>query len=574
MVTTTLIRSATIEAPAVVVRGAAGAAVELEATGSLFGRLVPWGVEADVSDDGGRTHYRESFRRGGTLPTGPLPVFFGHTAGRSGVERGPLIGRLEALEDRDDGLYGRVILADTASAREARSLADVVGAYFSVEFTTPGRPADGSVVERSAWSITGVAVLTAPARGAYPGAEVLSVRADPPEGDEDEDDDEDQGDEVDEGDEGAAADPVAARVRLEREVRRILGRVAGPRPQPHPLARFTGAFEFYESARASASDELPHLFRDGYQAHRERVSLARAFVDQITTDNPGVMPPAWLTEIFGILDMGRPVINAIGTRPLPPSGMEVDWPYFDGDLHALVGQQLTEKADITSVKVSFKKASTAIKTYAGGSDISWQLIRRSQPAYRDAYLRILNIAYGVVTDNVVGDTLPAVVGAQTVDYDVTAPDADGAALKAAVFQASSLVQIATGAPASYVLAATDVFQAFGAMPAMVASPYGTQNVPGTATASTLDVNISGLSVTHAPDLAPGTAIVSNSLACAWMEDGPFVVAAPVVPKLGEDVAIWGMGAFAAFIPAGIVLLSNTVVAADADQTTTGGARKK
>jgi hypothetical protein len=35
-----------------------------------------------------------------------------------------------------------------------------------------------------------------------------------------------------------------------------------------------------------------------------------------------------------------------------------------------------------------------------------------------------------------------------------------------------------------------------------------------------------------------------------------VVAAPVVPKLGEDVAIWGMGAFAAFIPKGIVLLAN------------------
>ena len=191
-------------------------------------------------------------------------------------------------------------------------------------------------------------------------------------------------------------------------------------------------------------------------------------------------------------------------------------------------------------------------------------------AYRDAYLRILNIAYGVVTDNVVGDLLPAVPGAQTVDYDIAAPDPDGALLKAAVFEASSLVQIATGTPATWVLAATDVFLAFGAMPAMAASPYGTQNVPGTATASTLDVNVSGLKVTHAPDLAAGTAIVSNNSACAWMEDGPFVVAAPVVPKLGEDVAIWGMGAFAAFIPAGIVLLSNVIVA----DASTQGTRKK
>ena len=48
-------------------------------------------------------------------------------------------------------------------------------------------------------------------------------------------------------------------------------------------------------------------------------------------------------------------------------------------MHALVGEQTVEKADVTSVKVSFKKASVPIKTYAGGSDISWQLIRRSQP---------------------------------------------------------------------------------------------------------------------------------------------------------------------------------------------------
>jgi hypothetical protein len=56
-----------------------------------------------------------------------------------------------------------------------------------------------------------------------------------------------------------------------------------------------------------------------------------------------------------------------------------------------------------------------------------------------------------------------------------------------------------------------------------------------------------------------------------MEDGPFVVAAPVVPKLGEDVAIWGMGAFAAFIPKGIVLLSNVLPLADQAGS---GSRKK
>lgn len=539
--------------------------VTVDEAGSLYGRLVPWEVTATVSDDGVNS-YTERFARGGLTATGSdvIPVYDGHRYNRSGVlERGPLIGRLDDVEAREDGLYGRVVLADIPEAARLRALARTVGATFSVEFDAPTAP-PGTEVVRTGARLESLAVMTLPNRGAFAGAEVLAVRAaptDPPADDEDQG--EDQGNEEEEAAEveGQAAEgdatPVAARAAIRREVERIMGRGLA-RPTAHPLARFAGAYELYEAARASQSDEIPVLFRDAYRAYRERVTLARAFVDQITPDNPGVMPPGWLTEIFGILDTGRPVINAIGTRPLPPAGMEVDWPYYDGDMHALVGEQVTEKGDVTSVKVSFKKASVPIKTYAGGSDISWQLIRRSQPSYRDSYLRILNIAYGIVTDNVVGDALPAVVGAQSVDYDVAAPDPDGAALKGAVFQASSLVQIATGSPASWVLAATDVFQAFGAMPAMMATPYGTQNVPGTATASTLDVNVSGLKVTHAPDLAPGTAIVSNNLACAWMEDGPFVVAAPVVPKLGEDVAIWGMGAFAAFIPKGIVLLANAL----------------
>ncbi|HKY67424.1 MAG TPA: hypothetical protein VJM49_13675, partial [Acidimicrobiales bacterium] len=391
-----------LEAATVTAHARATGTATLDAAGELVGRLIPWDTPAEVSDDG-RRRYRETFAPGGLSADGVVPVFAGHhmTAGR--VERGPLVGRVDDLESRADGLYGRVVLADVPAAAELRALAHTVGATFSVEFDDPAQAVDGEIT-RTAARLTGLAVLTAPHRGAYPGADVLAVRARPDPDEDDEDDGEDTDEDEGEVDPDALPvtdpGPASARARIEREVRRALGTVA--RPRPHPLARYTNAFDFYEAARGSSSDELPHHFRDAYVAYRR----ARAFVDQITTDNPGVVPPAWLSEIFGILDMGRPVIDAIGTRPLPPSGMEVDWPYFDGDLHALVGQQATEKSDIVSVKVSFKKASVPIKTYAGGSDISWQLIRRSQPAYRDAYLRILNIAYGVVTDNAVGDVLP------------------------------------------------------------------------------------------------------------------------------------------------------------------------
>ncbi len=539
----------------------------VDEAGSISGRLVPWDTPATVADDDGR-RYRESFAAGGLQPpTGEvIPVYAGHRYVRGQLTRGPLVGRVDDVENRTDGLYGRVVLADVAAAAELRALARTVGATFSVEFTDTAEPAEEVI--RTAAQMTGLAVLTAPYRGAYPGATVTEVRAAPttPAGDdEDEDEDEDQGDDgTDPPVEGTEGQPPAARAAIRREVERLIGRAAHPRTT-HPLARYSNVYDLMCAARAASSNELAQQFAEAYHAHH-----ARALADQITADNPGVVPPGWLTEVFGIIDMGRPVINAIGTRPLPASGMEVDWPYYDGDLYTLVGVQSAQKTEIISAEVSLLKGSAALVTYAGGSDISWQLIRRSQPSYRETYLRILQAAYGAVTDRAASTAVSAVTGG-SVDWDPAGSDPDGSILRGAIFSASVKVQQATGQPASFVLAAPDVFVLFGAMPGLVPSPYGTQNVAGTATASSLDVNVSGLRVVLAPDLPAGTMIVSNRLACSWFEDGPFVVSAPEVAKLGEDVAIWSMSTFAAFVPQGIVKLSNTTPLAS--RSGSGSAKK-
>ena len=46
--------------------------------------------------------------------------------------------------------------------------------------------------------------------------------------------------------------------------------------------------------------------------------------------------------------------------------MSVDWPYFNGDLSTIVGEQVTQKSEITSVRVDLLKGTRAIKTFAGG----------------------------------------------------------------------------------------------------------------------------------------------------------------------------------------------------------------
>jgi hypothetical protein len=311
------------------------------------------------------------------------------------------------------------------------------------------------------------------------------------------------------------------------------------RPAPrHPLAEF-GSLGEYALARF-ANPDLP--------------TPQAAWVDQITTDNPGVMPPRWLTEVRGIVDLGRPFITALGgAMGAGPSGMSLHWPYFDGDLYALIGEQATQKTDVTSVKVSIKDGNTGLKTYAGGSDVALQLIERSDPAYLTTYLRIMAAAFAAVTDRAAAR---AAHTASTAEVVVDLGTAEAGAIAGALFEASLGVQLATGTPAQVVAVATDVFPKVAAAVMSLSAPTG-NTAQGAADASSLRVALAGLSVTHVPGLADGAAVVTNREAFAWVEDGPRTIDALDVPKLGRDVAVYGYAAPAPFLPAGIVKLVKT-----------------
>jgi hypothetical protein len=286
-----------------------------------------------------------------------------------------------------------------------------------------------------------------------------------------------------------------------------------------------------------------------------RTWYQRALADITTADAPGVMTPGVAGAVRGIIDPGRPGITAFGREGLPDGGMSVDWPYFSGTLAGLVGKQAAEKTDIVSAKVPILKGTAPLATYAGGADISYQLLRRSSPSYLEAWTRIMLAAYAVVTDAVFVDAVElAATGAVPLDWAT----ADNDAVRSAIFSASVAVQDATGRPAEFVLAAADTFAAIGG----ALNPAPIQNAVGTADARTLAPVLSGLPVRYDPNVDPGTAIVSNTLTAAWHEDGPFQASEEEVSKLGRNYAYWGMAAPAVYLPAGVVILG-TVVARSA-----------
>jgi hypothetical protein len=301
----------------------------------------------------------------------------------------------------------------------------------------------------------------------------------------------------------------------------------------HPLAAF-GSFR---------------EFAAGDPDKREALQTAFAIPDQITGNNPGVIQPGWRTEIKMRLDARRPAIEGTGgSISLPDSGMDVNWPFFDGDLDTIVAQQLDQKSELSGVRIDIEKGSASIKTAGTVSDISYQLLMRSSPDYLAAYLRIVMAAWARYTEA----KYEAALLAQGTEVGVLPSLATAAGVRAALFAASADVEDATGAPASLVLVDRATFITLGGVNDLYNGKYGTQNASGTSDASSLTIEVNGLQVKRAPFFPASTMVVTNSDAAKFPETGPRVATEEDVSKLGRDVAVWGMYADAeVYFPAGV-----------------------
>jgi phage head maturation protease len=509
-------------------------------------RLLRWDEVAETPQG------RERFVRGAFRGTDPGSVTL-EAIGPHGAQPGVrLTGRGIALEERDDGPYASLRVSRTRDGDELLELArDGVYRSVSVVFepveggTRYGR--DG-VVERHRARLARVGLVE---RGAYTSASVLAVRS--------------------------------------ATVNETPNPNPDPEPEPEPtpptptppgtrvtvLARSADNAEALDSLRNEMLDRMTRLeatgrgavsggplarfltFADYLDASYGDPVLARALADQLSSESPGVMPPSWVQTIAGIGTFTRPAVAALGgARSLGDSGMELDWPYLDPalDLDTIVGIQAAEKSEITTVKVKILKGSSPIATFAGGSDVSYQLIRRSSPSYREAYVRILTLAYNRATEAAFETALEAAAG-QTA---ILAAGADANAFRAFLFEASALVEDATGAPATVDLVSPDEWIRIGGLQDLAPPQYGTSNISGVADAASLRINVSGLPVIRAPFLPSGTHLVTNGEAAGWHEDGPFPISAEDVAKLGQNVAVWGMGTTAVALPKGIV--TNALVA--------------
>jgi hypothetical protein len=317
----------------------------------------------------------------------------------------------------------------------------------------------------------------------------------------------------------------------------------GRRTAPDPLAG-------YGSLPAAFA-----AYHDGTLTDRTwlvRSLATRALDDTVTTAgaNAGLLEGALtVSRVQRIVTLGRPTITAFGgPRPIGEgTGMNLQWPYFDGTLTDFVAAQSAEKAEITSASMDIKLGTEALVTYAGGTDMSYQLIRRGSPSAIDAWLQIVTAAWAYVTNLAFVTELES--GSVTLDLAEAATAVDYAEFVGHLVDASVTVQAATGQPAAFAICGTTLFKVVAK--ATLASDSALASTPNASIAG-LRFSIGGVEIIHDAAVTAGKAIISNELAAGWHEEGPFQASAEDVAKLGRNVAIWSMGAGARYIPAGII----------------------
>ncbi len=254
----------------------------------------------------------------------------------------------------------------------------------------------------------------------------------------------------------------------------------------------------------------------------------------ITSDNLGVVPPAYLTELIGVIDASRPFLATTRRLALPASGLDIKVPRIDQ--RPEVDVQSGEKQDIASQTTKIGLVTYSAVTIAGGADISIQLLKRSSPEFLSLFIELLAEQYAIVSED---QAITALADAMGGFGDATAMDPEdlnlGDAYVAsfdAIRRGPDTIWLSTKAVGEFIDAKADTTN----------QPLYPGLTPSATAAGGISGTISGLRPVHVPTLdAHGAyAIVGPSTGFAWTEDGTYTLQVDVPSKAGRDVAIVGL----------------------------------
>lgn len=294
----------------------------------------------------------------------------------------------------------------------------------------------------------------------------------------------------------------------------------------------------YRSAGHYIRDHCRAVANRDQEAMERLEIFHRAAAHQTTADNPGLLPERLLGPILGQLDLGRPLVSAIGPQQLPAGS----WSRPRVTQHTLVEKQTAEKAELASRKMIIGKVPLDGDTFGGYVNISRQNIDWTQPNVMDIVIGDLTNEYAFETETEAGTLLVAAAQpGPTIPADATA-QAVANALWAAAGLAFANMWAARMPMGRLIFAlAPDMLGAIGPLFAPV-NPQNAQSAGFNAGAfgQGPQPQISGVTPVVSAALPAGTSLVIASNAVEAYEDriGSLQVVEPSV--LGVQVAYAGV----------------------------------
>ena len=274
----------------------------------------------------------------------------------------------------------------------------------------------------------------------------------------------------------------------------------------------------------------------------------RALDELVTTDNLGVVPDAISTELIGVIDPSRPFMQSTRRMETPASGLTLTLPVIEQ--RPTVAKQNNEKDEVDSTKTIITSTDFVAATYAGGGDISLQLLKRSSPSYLSLYLELLAEAYALTTEAAaVANIMAAGINSGgALDPEALALGQSWSnAVSSAFKRGPDTIWMSSAAVAAFIDAKNDGSNA----------PLYSQLSANFTAGGGVGGSIQGLRAVYVPamDATANDVLVGPSRGFAWAEDGTFVLQVDVPALAGRDVAMVGIVWLAALYPAAFTAFS-------------------
>jgi len=350
---------------------------------TITGLAVPWDVTATVSDG-----TKVSFLRGAFDLEAKPKLLENHDSGQ-------LRGVITELADSEEGLLFTAKFAKTRASDDAIELVKA-GAYDSVSVgATPVKftmAKDGTMVVSSA-IVSEISLVASPA---FKDAIITEIAASEPE-------------------EEATETPTTD--TSEEETMSQENPVEASQPDVIQTPLFATAKR--EFKMPSAGEWISAQMQGGAIAAEFNARLRAAAPDVTTSDLDGILPLPIVQPIYSGIQGLRPVVDAIGSRPMPQSGKVFIVPKIT--THTSIGGPQTQNTTITAGQYVVDDIQITKDIYGGYVEVSEASIDWSSPEVLNGLLEDMGKKYALATDNAAADALLAGTSQTTGNVATTDP---------------------------------------------------------------------------------------------------------------------------------------------------------